>query len=289
MPLFMMISGYFSYSSYNKPTIASIKKRSTVLLLPVITFGLIIGVYELIILRHSSDFNPTYILLRNLDTWLWFLKSAFICWLLSLCLLKIFHVSRSVGITMALITGALIMNIQYANLNVMFPSFTIGIYLRHLNLFYQLECNKYAKTIFIVLLFISILSIYTYFKLDFNEALVKILTGCTISIFLLSSFILLRKWIFRFKLSHTIAMIGTITLELYVVQCFVVEILGKYFLQPFHTDSDLSGYLKMCLLSIFMTIFAEILCFYIVKSINVNKIARFIMFGKSMNSFTPLG
>lgn len=86
MPLFMMISGYFSVSSMAMDSRNFLKKKISQLIYPCITWGIILWI--VLELMNSFHYGNKYFSIVGLISdfyWLsdfWFLKSCFICYLL---------------------------------------------------------------------------------------------------------------------------------------------------------------------------------------------------------------
>lgn len=91
MPLFMMISGYFSYSSIILPAHSFLKKKFKNLIYPCISWGLLLWI--IVEPTHSFHYGHNHYSFLGLFEdfyWLsdfWFLKSCFLCYsLLYLCI-----------------------------------------------------------------------------------------------------------------------------------------------------------------------------------------------------------
>ena len=76
MPLFMIISGYFSVNSYQEGALFFLRKKSINLLLPCITWGIV-----LYFVRMGFNDEKTFIDMFRHD--FWFLKSLFVCYVLT--------------------------------------------------------------------------------------------------------------------------------------------------------------------------------------------------------------
>lgn len=82
LPLFMMIAGYFSISSMNLNIWDFLKKKGCQLLLPCITWCLILYVIIWLMntaLNTSISYDPFFVFFQHF----WFLKSLFICYVIS--------------------------------------------------------------------------------------------------------------------------------------------------------------------------------------------------------------
>lgn len=127
MPLFMIVSGYFSVSSFRLSFTEILTKKTKSLLLPVFTFSLAITFlyYILINGRQLDIILFLQLFAEQMNTWLWFLKSLFICYIVSYLLFaKQWY--RYVGIIVAIV----LLFVQWLNLSIMLPSFVFGILLK---------------------------------------------------------------------------------------------------------------------------------------------------------------
>ena len=83
MPAFMLISGYFAYSSLTKPFGKVVIRKAQQLLIPSVTWFLIVSLIAMI-LHRDFTFDRMYMVLTSLLTSYWFLKSLFMCYLLTM-------------------------------------------------------------------------------------------------------------------------------------------------------------------------------------------------------------
>lgn len=123
MPLFMLISGYFSASTLTAPLRNIIKKKFWQLIYPTLTFGIIFFICDLILWGKSPREFFGYI-------WgsFWFLKSCFLCFLIFGICLKI----CKNNILWACILGLVISQfLPFFKLTYMLPFFIIGFLINH--------------------------------------------------------------------------------------------------------------------------------------------------------------
>jgi fucose 4-O-acetylase-like acetyltransferase len=130
MPLFMMISGYFSVSSMGMPIRAFFMKKFCHLIYPIIIWGFLLWLYFEIpssFHYHAKEFTLKGMLIDFY--WMadfWFLKSCFICY----CLI---YVGSRLGIRhIYWVTGTLLISqtISPFYVSFMYPCFVIGMELR---------------------------------------------------------------------------------------------------------------------------------------------------------------
>lgn len=130
MPLFMMISGYFSVSSMNMGAESFLRKKFWNLIYPCLIWGAILwGVLECLYSFHygSDSFSISGIL--NDYYWLsnfWFLKSCFICYVLAYIGLKSAKRRKYMLPTTIIISQF----ISPFFVSFMYPCFVLGIALR---------------------------------------------------------------------------------------------------------------------------------------------------------------
>lgn len=137
MPLFMMVSGYFSLSSLDLPLGRFMKKKAVQLLLPCVTWGLIVYIVreKLDSPMFSSD-NFEYAINA-----FWFLKSLFMCYVLAYifkrCWITLMKLNRWTAQCLGGAVFLLTLTIsQMACFNdyrlwYMYPCFFMGMLLRH--------------------------------------------------------------------------------------------------------------------------------------------------------------
>ena len=121
MPLFMMISGYFSVSSMSLSIGQFLKKKIVQLLLPVISWGLVLWIWQLVYDCIQTKVFATHFdcLLQIFICDFWFLKSCFICYFLYYC--RRFYYTRVLSWTC--VSLFLSQFIPYAQMWIMYPCF----------------------------------------------------------------------------------------------------------------------------------------------------------------------
>lgn len=145
MPLFMLISGYFSYSILNESFLTLIKKKTFQLIIPCLLWGII-----WYLLKVSYTYKGMDDIVNNIIPnikWLtmdvlWFLKSLFLC--IFLC--YIFR--KNIWL---LILSLLLSQIMPFKLPSMYPCFLVGLLCRHKDIFTKIN---FKWTAVVVVLFI---------------------------------------------------------------------------------------------------------------------------------------
>lgn len=120
MPLFMALVGYFATNLLKDSLVSALAKKARQLLLPALTFGIILIVYMSIRGGYHG------IIAKTIKWDLWFLKSAFICTMLyyisfSCCRKKIW-----LGALASLIISQ-VLTITCWRFSLMYPSFLLGV------------------------------------------------------------------------------------------------------------------------------------------------------------------
>lgn len=293
MPLFMMISGYFSFSSMSLSMGIFLKKKIVQLLLPVFTWGAFLWIYQLV-----YECIQTKVLSTNIDSLLqilicdfWFLKSCFICYFLYYC--RRFFNTRFISWTYVSLFLSLF--IPYAQMWIMYSCFLLGIELKTNPLFFSHVKENYLKysILFLVMLcfwgksfFINGNGLYSVFvglmKEDFVPLhmwcynLYRLAIGIIGSIAFIGLFCHFPQKINN-RLLNSCCEYGRYTLELYVIQVLVIEeILSK------HINFDnVNIYLCNIIVMPLVSIIFIYICVFLIKEISKISLLRFILFGKT--------
>lgn len=118
MPLFMVISGFFAYSSLQLPLKELFKKKSVQLLLPCITAAIVV-----IAINRLIGWNAKHAGLREFVTNLWYLKSLFACFIIG----KLASICCKGRTLPTIIIGLLLaFPIHLYHVNFMMPFFWMG-------------------------------------------------------------------------------------------------------------------------------------------------------------------
>ena len=293
MPLFMMVSGYFSVSSMSLNIGKFLKKKIVQLLLPVFSWGLILWIWQLV-----YDCIQTKVLSAHIDCFLqilicdfWFLKSCFICYFLYYC--RRFLNIRFISWTY--VSLFLSQFIPYAQMWIMYPCFLLGIELKTNPLFFSHIKKNYLK--YSVLFFVMLCFWGKTFFVNGN-GLFSVIVGL-----LKEDFVPLHMWCYNlYRLA--IGIIGSIacigffchfpqetnnrllnlccdygryTLELYVIQVLVIEeILSKLIIFD-NLNFYYCNFIAMPLVSFVFVV----ICVFVVKEISKKPLSRFVLFGKT--------
>ncbi len=255
MPLFMMISGFFSFSSMNLGIHAFILKKLRTLIYPCIIWGLsLFVIYETTgLINHKNEPLSLCVLFTDLY-WLsdfWFLKSCFICYFIAYIgfhskLKKKYWIPLSIIVSQGITTSFV---------SFMYPCFIIGLLLRLNNSLMKKIIENYM---ILLLLFILMLILWDNNAWENSHGIPSNIKDAEIIVWInLISFRIFRHIIgitgalsfiglflnFFSKqtnklLRNNLCEYGRYTLEVYIMQSILIErILSNYikldFLNPF--------------------------------------------------------
>lgn len=256
MPLFMMLSGYFAKSSMTLSLKEFIPKKFRQLLLPCISWaivcwllissGLINGKFHLNI--HSL-FHGWLGMVDNF----WFLKSCFVCYSISWICFR-FGKYKTLAFIIACIGCSQLVRF---NLNMMFPCFIFGMFLRNNN-----RIENASNSILIACI-VSFLVMLAY----------RIIGHCDIYVYrlilgLLGAYCCFM--VFKKAFAHTtssrfttvLAKMGGATLAIYVLQAIILEYIMPQYISfsslPLYIISMLMPIIAFGMLLIFYTIYCMI-------------------------------
>lgn len=246
MPLFMMISGYFSYSSINLPFCSFLKKKFKHLIYPCISWGLILWI--IVEPTHSFHYGHHQFSFGGLLEdfyWLsdfWFLKSCFLCYsLLYLCAHLI--VNKKIWIPISLIISQGCSPFYFS---FMYPCFLIGWLIKdndNISKYIYKQTFPLLITFFIMLYFWDLNTWEKSHGLPSNILgkgittiietggfrLFRLLIGIISSLSIFSLFHNLFKRNIPLHISTFCSKWGSYTLEIYILQSIIIErILHRY-------------------------------------------------------------
>jgi fucose 4-O-acetylase-like acetyltransferase len=309
MPLFMMISGFFSENSMKREFKDLIISKFYHLILPIISWAVLPWILKWIVFKLTdngtmADFF-SHVILYCLYS-LWFLKSLFVCYILAYLCWKCGRYKIQAFLFMGLVTiisqflpeysmcPVLTESFRMLGLDIMFPAFSIGL---SLNLYMPL-LMKNAKYIFVITgctfigmllfwnadYFCSIPKIKTMFiSDDFTELSIyiyrrvyRIIIGIFGSItFITLSWTAFHKRHFG-KVVNTICDWGKYTLAVYILQSFILE---RYMAQYLNFD-NISFELFNFVVSPTISLAVLLVCVLIAKLLMANRTLAFVLFGK---------
>lgn len=275
MPLFMIISGYFSVKSLQLDFPSFFKKKAMSLLWPCVPWGILM-LFVWSSLKYKFDFTQVSAMdFRNyIVESFWFLKSCFCCYLLS-------YLSYRLGkYKVAAFAVTLLLSqftMQYG-LRIMYPCFLMGILLKEYPAIMQFV-RRYS--LFIGILFLLLLTAWDKSFLQPNVPIWKYLyrfaLGTVGSLAIIGLFRRLfdnvddsKSWV------KSCCDWGKYTLEVYILQCFILESFLAVLLRLDKLGTFVGNLIATPLIS-FGILW---LCIVITKNIYKSKMLAYFLFGR---------
>ncbi len=294
MPLFMLISGYFAYNSLFRPVALTLKKKAIQLILPSVSWYLVIS---LLAMAFHRDFRIDRFvnIITTLPYSYWFLKSLFACYIITLIGAKLMQWNKwsIILYTIAIFIGGEILN--YASTISMLPFFIAGIIAHN----YKFVLSNYRKSLTVInaLLFIALFLLYdssdynmylnpfAHNKDGHSAFLIRTLIGLSgsLSILCLIRYICLKLQ--YSKIIKLLAITGTITLGIYCIQVIMAEGLLKSssdYLERFLTgiSDNLQILAYDFIITPIATIITMLFAIVLIKKIRQYKYAKLILLGE---------
>lgn len=284
MPLFIAISGYFSFYSIkkNKHSVY-IKNRVLTLFIPLVIWSTISVLIDVTIQYfHKGVFYFSFTaLMVRIESLYWFIWAIIFYSLVSSILSKI----KMDNIVSYILIGFLMM--FYVGhyfiidwIETMFPFFVIGYFIAQINL------QKYYSIIRKSLLLFFIISIFCFYK--WNKEMYMYITpsewkylyitsfrlfsGIILSVVFMILTYYLYCYIKQFKISELFVSLGRASLSIYLIQTVFFYCIGRY------TNLELcKDYTSLILI---IPAFFLIYLFYLfMKLTNKNKIVNYLLYG----------
>lgn len=283
MPLFMTISGYFSINSM-KSTIGSfIQKKLTQLILPCVTWSLVLLILNCI--HNGYGYSLYQFIIKYIETFhlnFWFLKSLFLCYLI-VYIGKRMIKNELVFYTLSIIFIELTMD--FYHMHTMYPSFILGIILRkHQNQWFQkAEIAIGTSILFLFLLIFWDAHLFTSTKMLFNNYFFDFLFNSLYKLFigLIGAFAIISQFNYLFrkvtnKHISNLCKMGQYTLGIYILQTIIIEKELSLFL----SFNQVSNTLYTFVITPSISLITITICICIIKLISQNKKLSIICFGK---------
>lgn len=238
MPLFMMLSGFFAEKSFSLSLKDLVRKKFLQLIVPALLFGILAFIIRGILYHNFKISNLLHEEISNF----WFLKSLFICYVVTAACWKMGKVKYlCIFVFIMLFLFLQRWDIGLYKTGHMLPFFACGLLLRKAE-------DKVKKNVLTILLFsFSFFCIvfpkYTLdqtflaypFKIlnwnSFFDYSMYLVMGFWGSMIIIASALLLDGIIKENLLKKNIRNIGQSTLSIYLWQYIIVEILFSYFFQ----------------------------------------------------------
>lgn len=241
MPLFMMVSGFFAFSSTKPPFIRMIKHKFIQLILPCISWGILsilLHTVKIVFKGEALDINTLAAsIYHTLNGNYWFLKSLFCCYLIFNILFRLSHRN-----TIFLVIACLLTTISTGKYSIsfMFPFFCIGILLNHYSDWLQshLKPIAYISAVLFIGMYLFWDGNYTVYQspsFTFNYFLkgdalpvaaittFRFLIGLAGSLCSISLFMLWGRRERQHRLWNILCRYGRYTLGIYILQSLILE------------------------------------------------------------------
>ena len=295
MPLFMMISGYFSVSSLKMSTRPFLMKKFRQLIYPIAVWGFMLWLYyEIPVFFNEQAKDLTFYGVLVDFYWMadfWFLKSCFICY----CLV---YLGSRLGIRhLYWVTGTLLISqiISPFYVSIMYPCFVIGMELRlHSSVFKKMVSFYWVG----LLIFFLMLCFWDVDAWNWSHGIPKGLLNEDISVWCnviccrifrlvigvigaLAFIALFTKLLKnRDKGNRNLAEWGRYTLEIYILQSVILEsFLGKSGLIRFWNVNEnmLDWIITPCCAIVLLVV-----CVKLIKMIYRSKFLGKMLFAKTI-------
>ena len=280
MPLFMLVSGYFSVHTFNKTFKEFISSKALYILLPALSFSFL----EFIIPVCMGYKDIKHHAIGEAIGGMWFLRTLFVCYLIVYAAKKT-RINDMWLCLLSLIIILLIPHSYFLQLNYMIIFFWAGYWLR--KYYNQYEHYRMPITIFSLLYFfilgrhnVAELLNYDFIFQHTGTLISQVLTGLSGSLGLIGIiyYICLH---FSGWGGSKLSKIGTRTLGIYGVQNIVILWVGKTFI---HIDmTNYPYWLGDLVITPLIGISSTIFCYYITVLLSKNKYTNLILFGGQYN------
>lgn len=260
-----------------------IQKKLTQLILPCITWSLILLILSSA--HQVSDYKLQNVPLKYIETFhlnFWFLKSAFICYLIVYIGKKLI---RNEFLFYLLSIAVVEMTMDFYHMHTMYPSFILGIMLKKYQekWYGKPEITVSMLSIFAFLLifwdellFNSTLALFGNYYYDYIfNSLYKLFIGLAGAFAMISLFSCLFHKITK-QYTLNLCKIGQYTLGIYILQTIIVEKGLSVIISMDKVDNIYYTFILTPVISL-LTI---TICIFIIKLISKNKKLNLICFGK---------
>lgn len=265
MPLFMMLSGYMLDYDRLLNWKGILTKRLYQLILPSILWITVIYIIESIIEIHHLSFS------RSLWYGLWFLKSLFACTILLVVPQQIFR-HKYISLTISLILSQITVfspHLWFLQLNVMRPSLVAGMFVKDMfvkskELIVVITIVSFIVFIFLLLSFDKNILYPDMFLMlsdnwidQYNILLYKVIIGIFGAIAVLGLFKILFESVEN-KLLKRFSVWGRFTLEIYILQSLILEVLLSHYLEI--SPDNFGNYIWLIYISLSIIVIAVSIC-----------------------------
>lgn len=278
MPLFMMLCGYFSLKSYDKPVVPFFKQKTIQLLLPTVTISILT-----IIVCFLINLPDIAIVARNEAIGgMWFLRTLFFCFVYTYLFKRLgwqdyFTAIGSIVLALILPHG------YFLQFNWMLIFFWLGYFLkcyRQIYMKYLALITMFSLLVFILLCVHEVPKVLTYHILFFTpwQLFSQFVSGLFGSLSLIGISYYFCLW---FKddnfLVKKMAEVGTYTLGIYGLQSIILQ---RIFVKYVHFDTlFLSNWITDFIIVPSIALFSVIFCYYCILFLKKSRIINLFFFG----------
>lgn len=278
MPLFMMLCGYFSLKSYDKPVVPFLKQKIIQLLLPTVTISILT-----IIVCFLIDLPDIAIVARSEAIGgMWFLRTLFFCFVYTYLFKRLgwqdyFTAIGSIVLALILPHG------YFLQFNWMLIFFWLGYFLkcyRQIYMKYLALITMFSLLVFILLCVHEVPKVLTYHILFFTpwQLFSQFVSGLFGSLSLIGISYYFCLW---FKddnfLVKKMAEVGTYTLGIYGLQSIILQ---RIFVKYVHFDTlFLSNWITDFIIVPSIALFSVIFCYYCILFLKKSRIINLFFFG----------
>lgn len=284
MPLFMIVTGYFSTSSLKRSFFNMFQGKVNQLIIP----GIFITIIHCVLMKYNTGGG---VVLERIIFDLWYLKATFLCYI-------VFYLGRYCGKYKIYyyIGSILISQIVFVyQFNLMFPCFMLGVFLRN-NWNFIMDKSKFLMILNGILFFTLLIpwdesfwilpsgEVYPLQSLNslsnfYVQFYYRMLIGIVGSLFfILLADVICKKYSENFLINHFSSM-GKETLAIYLFQYIIIETLLWRWLKSDNYNITLFSVILAPILSLAVLYF----CVIIRKMVRRSKVAAFIFLGERIN------
>lgn len=293
MPLFMVISGYFAYNALHRPIHSTLLKKARQLLIPSITWYIVIAVTAMTF-NHDFRWQRAGDIVATLPFSLWFLKSLFMCYFITLIGSVLYRWKRWTVAVYALAIFLLGEWLNYVSTISMLPFFLAGLALHDRE---RIVFDN-GKTVVVLCAIVFSTLFLLWDGVDYNlyinpfshnwggykALIIRFLIGLSGAVVM----ILAVRWgTKRFVVGNNlIAKLGTITLGVYCIQVFLAEGLFKSFatkvatINPFYSVAYRNMFYDYVITPL-AAISVIAICWLTIKILKKCKVTRLLFLGES--------
>jgi fucose 4-O-acetylase-like acetyltransferase len=279
MPLFMLISGYFSSHSMSKQFNTFIKDKAKLLILPVVSWCLISCIYLYFTKQDLVEIKSELIGSS------WFLRTLFACFVM-VFLLKKMHYTEGLICVLSCILLFILPYASFLQINWLFVFFWIGFFMHK----YSDLLDKNRALLTIASIIISVVLYFIKVRYGIPDYIIINVTSLSHNlVFLICRFLLsfsecfavigliyyICQWFHDSSVIQVVAKCGRYTLGIYVMQSLFLERIMPVFVHYSTTNTLLYNFVLTPL-----TAMASMILFIImIRILSRNKYINLLLFG----------